>query len=52
VTGPLILADVLSAVIGAEPKGLRWRSRAKLGERVMWYAEPEEIAHAIGGTRP
>jgi hypothetical protein len=28
-----------------EPKSLRWRSRAKLGERTRWYEEPEEIAH-------
>ena len=31
-----------------EPKSLRWRSRAKLGERGRWYAEPEEIAHGVG----
>jgi hypothetical protein len=31
--------------IEAEPKGLRWRSRAKLGDRSRWYDEPEEIAH-------
>jgi hypothetical protein len=32
--------------VEAEPKGLRWRSRAKLGDRSRWYEEPEEIAHA------
>jgi hypothetical protein len=32
--------------VEAEPKGLRWRSRARLGERSRWYEEPEEIAHA------
>jgi hypothetical protein len=32
--------------IEAEPKGLRWRSRARLGDRSRWYEEPEEIAHA------
>jgi hypothetical protein len=32
--------------VEAEPKGLRWRSRAKLGDRTQWYEEPEEIAHA------
>lgn len=28
-----------------EPKSLRWRSRARIGERSRWYEEPEEIAH-------
>jgi hypothetical protein len=44
--------DLLSELIEAEPKGLRWRTRAKVGERVKWYSEPEEVAHAIGGNRP
>jgi hypothetical protein len=29
-----------------EPKSLRWRGRAKVGDRSRWYEEPEEIAHA------
>jgi hypothetical protein len=37
---------VLWERIEAEPKGLRWRSRARLGDRSRWYEEPEEIAHA------
>lgn len=28
-----------------EPKSLRWKSRARIGERSRWYEEPEEIAH-------
>ncbi len=32
--------------IEAEPKGIRWRSRARLGDRSKWYDEPEEITHA------
>ncbi len=32
--------------VESEPKGLRWRSRAKVGDRSQWYEEPEEIAHA------
>lgn len=31
--------------VEAEPKGLRWRGRAKVGDRSQWYEEPEEIAH-------
>jgi hypothetical protein len=36
----------LWARVKAQPKGLRWRSRAKVGDRTKWYEEPEEIAHA------
>ena len=32
--------------VEAEPKGLRWRSRARIGDRAKWYEEPEEIGHA------
>ncbi len=27
------------------PKGLRWKIRARVGERVQWYELPEEVAH-------
>jgi hypothetical protein len=27
------------------PKTLRWRLRAKIGERMRWYELPEEVAH-------
>lgn len=37
--------DLLWERVEAEPKGLRWRSRARLGDRTKWYDEPEEIAH-------
>lgn len=36
--------------VEAQPKGLRWRSRAKVGDRTKWYEEPEEIAHAPLGA--
>lgn len=32
--------------IEAQPKSLRWRGRAKVGDRTKWYEEPEEIEHA------
>jgi hypothetical protein len=32
--------------IEAEPKTMRWKTRARLGDRVRWYEEPEEIEHA------
>lgn len=37
--------DRLWTRIEQEPKSLRWRSRARVGERARWYQEPEEIEH-------
>jgi len=34
--------DTLRERIEAEPKGRRWRLRNQVGDRVRWYAEPEE----------
>jgi hypothetical protein len=28
-----------------EPKGLRWRSRARIGDSKRWYDQPDEIGH-------
>jgi hypothetical protein len=36
----------LWAAIDAAPKTSKWRWRAKVGERVRWYEEPEEEAQA------
>jgi hypothetical protein len=33
----------LEQAIEERPKSLSWRMRAKVGERVRWYEEPEEI---------
>ena len=35
--------------VEAQPKGLRWRGRARVGDRTQWYEEPDEIAHATLG---
>ena len=32
----------LSAALDAAPKGAKWKMRARIGERVKWYEEPEE----------
>ena len=32
----------LRARIDAEPKNMKWRIRDRVGDRVRWYAEPEE----------
>ncbi len=40
------IASLMEAIAGA-PKSTRWRLRAVIGERMPWYAEPEEIDHAM-----
>jgi hypothetical protein len=35
--------DGLQAALQAAPKSLRWKARAAVGERVQWYAVPEEV---------
>lgn len=34
--------------IDAAPKSAGWRLRARLGDRVAWYDEPEEVGHDRG----
>ncbi len=33
----------LASTMAAAPKSLRWRMRARVGERVAWYETPEEV---------
>jgi len=35
----------LRAHADAVPKSLRWKLRARIGDRVRWYELPEEVAH-------
>jgi hypothetical protein len=35
-------AEELAAALNSAPKAARWRMRARVGERVRWYEEPEE----------
>ena len=37
--------SALGKAIEVAPKSLRWKARAKLGERVRWYETPEETLH-------
>jgi hypothetical protein len=37
--------DRLWERVEQEPKGLRWRSRARIGDSKRWYDEPDEIGH-------
>ena len=46
--------DALEAALSGEPKGLRWRLRASLGERLAWH-EPVDDAEGVyftPGERP
>ncbi len=38
-------ATALRSAIDAAPKSTRWKVRARLGDRVAWYQEPEEVGH-------
>jgi len=33
----------LSEIIEKHPKSIKWKMRAKIGEKVKWYEEPEEV---------
>jgi hypothetical protein len=35
----------LHRMIDESPKSLRWKTRARVGDRVLWYHDPEELAH-------
>lgn len=37
--------DRLRLVIEAHPKSRRWKLRARVGDRVRWYEDPEEVEH-------
>lgn len=46
-----VLADRLEAlvsVIEATPRTLKWKARARIGERVPWYQQPEETLPSPG----
>jgi hypothetical protein len=42
---PAAQAAALSAAAEDAPKSRRWKLRARLGDRVRWYQEPEESTH-------
>ncbi|MBV9093855.1 MAG: choline dehydrogenase [Streptosporangiaceae bacterium] len=42
---PLIQAKQLLEVAETVPKGLKWKLRANVGDRVRWYELPEEVEH-------
>ncbi|MEA2537330.1 MAG: hypothetical protein QOF11_1564 [Chloroflexota bacterium] len=42
---PAAQVEALRAAIDAAPKSTRWRLRARVGDRIAWYEEPEEVGH-------
>ena len=42
---PVAQAQFLLERVEAAPKGLKWRLRSNLGDRVRWYELPEEVDH-------
>jgi hypothetical protein len=42
---PIEQARALRQHADRVPKSLRWKIRARVGERVQWYELPEEVAH-------
>jgi hypothetical protein len=42
---PVTQIATLRDAIESAPKSSRWKLRARVGERVSWYAEPEEMEH-------
>ena len=39
--------DALAAALERQPKSLRWTFRARVGERLPWYDEPEEVGRQV-----
>ena len=42
---PLTQAKQLLEIAETVPKGLKWKTRARVGDRVRWYELPEEVDH-------
>jgi hypothetical protein len=42
---PATQVRALHEAIEKVPKSTRWKLRARIGERVSWYEEPEEVGH-------
>ena len=42
---PHAQVDALHSAIDAAPKSTKWKLRSRVGDRVPWYQEPEEVGH-------
>jgi hypothetical protein len=45
---PATQLTALAEAIEAAPKSTKWRLRARVGDRMTWYEEPEEVGHGRG----
>ena len=42
---PVAQSQRLLQIAEAAPKGVMWKLRANVGDRVRWYELPEEVGH-------
>ncbi len=42
---PVAQAGTLAEIARTVPKGVKWKMRANVGDRVRWYELPEEVGH-------
>jgi hypothetical protein len=42
---PAAQASILAGAAHEVPKSRRWKVRARVGDRIRWYQEPEESTH-------
>jgi hypothetical protein len=42
---PLAQAKQLREIADTVPKGLKWKLRSNIGDKVRWYELPEEVDH-------
>ncbi|HEY2641177.1 MAG TPA: hypothetical protein VGI66_15015 [Streptosporangiaceae bacterium] len=42
---PIAQAGSLAEIARAAPKGVKWKMRSNVGDRVRWYELPEEVGH-------
>jgi hypothetical protein len=44
---PAAQVEALRAAIDHAPKSSRWKLRSRVGEKKLWYQEPEEVGHGV-----
>jgi hypothetical protein len=42
---PVVQAEQLAEIARSVPKGVKWKMRSNIGDRVRWYELPEEVGH-------
>ncbi|MFI5168503.1 MAG: hypothetical protein ACHQQS_18005, partial [Thermoanaerobaculales bacterium] len=42
---PVAQVEALRNAIEAAPKSTKWKLRSRVGDRMTWYEEPEEVGH-------